>query len=132
MNIVILFRIGFNEAGAINAGKPHGPARRRRPGRGFNEAGAINAGKQATRPHSQDHEACFNEAGAINAGKRVVLGELLLLDQASMRPARLTPENGTRRDTRYRPEFRFNEAGAINAGKPSQGRPDSIRESRLQ
>ena len=85
----------FNEAGAINAGKPFTPPRvwipyaraSMRPAQltpenlarvntqssgreSFNEAGAINAGKRGHRRKAYSCGPCFNEAGAINAGKQ--------------------------------------------------------------
>ena len=95
----------FNEAGAINAGKLCSDNASRRSAGRFNEAGAINAGKQPPTKPRRRRRPSFNEAGAINAGK---LPEPILrrmrVDAASMRPAQLTPENGT--DARSaRPKF---------------------------
>ncbi len=115
-------RIGFNEAGAINAGKQRNNERNRKLiGECFNEAGAINAGKrpQSLRPPIGLRRG-FNEAGAINAGKLTESSGIKRFGSAvSMRPAQLTPENqaGSRHDIRC-PGRGFNEAGAINAGKP--------------
>ena len=61
----------FNEAGAINPGKPANFSGALRFLESFNEAGAINPGK---RPKEVIRVAqglmAFNEAGAINPGKR--------------------------------------------------------------
>ena len=131
----------FNEAGAINAGKPTTRKAGRRTAFRFNEAGAINAGK--LRRGVRRYRRCgrFNEAGAINAGKRRLakaqqrgvpasmrpaqltpenvqnqyVGHFQIL--ASMRPAQLTPENSRSWPSARRSAERFNEAGAINAGK---------------
>ena len=114
-------RFGFNEAGAINPGKPKRrqltpPACLRasmRPGRltpenwikavsgsmpalSFNEAGAINPGKQHRRFRLRRRRVRFNEAGAINPGK--------LRDGANDSYKRMS----------------FNEAGAINPGKQAR------------
>ena len=62
----------------------------------------------------------FNEAGAINPGKPLgPLGLSIIVDIASMRPGRLTPENPHSRRASPAGVERFNEAGAINPGKPS-------------
>ena len=111
----------FNEAGAINAGKPSESSTSSTIVGRFNEAGAINAGKRRPRPPRSTRRACFNEAGAINAGKpgqghidrlrsdrfneagainagkRDDAGAGFVPDLASMRPAQLTPENAIRR-----------------------------------
>ena len=86
---------GFNEAGAINAGKRDPEDAFLSACRSFNEAGAINAGK-----HMLVYLVLgmvvlsFNEAGAINAGKlHQVLLERRQAYAVSMRPAQLTPEN---------------------------------------
>ena len=63
--------LSFNEAGAINPGKPSRASDFRWRKDRFNEAGAINPGK----PNSltSNISCCwgFNEAGAINPGKPV-------------------------------------------------------------
>ena len=60
----------------------------------------------------------FNEAGAINAGKRDhVHAGLPEIEEASMRPAQLTPENMCVLRVTGAEIPCFNEAGAINAGK---------------
>ena len=89
------FDASFNEAGAINPGKPVGSwqfsttdqGASMRPGQltpenppcirrdrsstsRFNEAGAINPGKPRTRFGSVRPRSSFNEAGAINPGKQ--------------------------------------------------------------
>ena len=63
-----------------NSGSPHRP----HPALpGFNEAGAINAGKRRRAGRRYRASNRFNEAGAINAGKRIGSGlgypELLML-----------------------------------------------------
>ena len=87
----------------------------------FNEAGAINAGKPGSAAWTSSGVLGFNEAGAINAGKRQSRGhgghEFI---GASMRPAQLTPENATRSNAHLSGGRCFNEAGAINAGKQAQ------------
>ena len=84
----------FNEAGAINPGKPGAPRRGRIPCRRFNEAGAINPGKPNPPSPRSARMRSFNEAGAINPGKPdeafVQYADLVF---ASMRPGQLTPEN---------------------------------------
>ena len=110
--------IRFNEAGAINPGKPPGRAEDQRedegasmrPGRltpenasesgiealrsaGFNEAGAINPGKPPVASAALQFFQGFNEAGAINPGKLA----------AYRHPEPIKSS--------------FNEAGAINPGK---------------
>ena len=64
--------MSFNEAGAINPGKPHLP--RSCCGREyrFNEAGAINPGKRGAEIPIREDQCRFNEAGAINPGKRSI------------------------------------------------------------
>ena len=60
----------------------------------FNEAGAINPGKPAIAPRAAPIGIGFNEAGAINPGKPVRVGAVgIHAVAASMRPGRLTPEN---------------------------------------
>ena len=136
--------VGFNEAGAINAGKLSGPesrldlarpvsmrpaqltpenGRRRQPPRRqccrFNEAGAINAENPPARNIRERNRTSFNEAGAINAGKpqhHIHIPAFSVV--VSMRPAQLTPgKRATRRTPTDTCTIRFNEAGAINAGK---------------
>ena len=60
---------------------------------GFNEAGAINPGKPARDVTTSRLPIGFNEAGAINPGKLDGPGLLPVAAFASMRPGRLTPEN---------------------------------------
>ena len=87
---------GFNEAGAINPGKPErlaGEARRQnvasmRPGQLTPENGPGSSGFLC-------RFGSFNEAGAINPGKRLqAAASYYNVDDASMRPGQLTPENG--------------------------------------
>ena len=61
----------------------------------FNEAGAINPGKPCSKAFILKSELkSFNEAGAINPGKPSRQTECRKrLLRASMRPGRLTPEN---------------------------------------
>ena len=60
----------------------------------FNEAGAINPGKPKFGSSSDSDLGCFNEAGAINPGKpHDRAARNARLGDASMRPGRLTPEN---------------------------------------
>ena len=64
------YRPRFNEAGAINPGKPSPRPNSARPDApGFNEAGAINPGKPASDTGPGPRSRSFNEAGAINPGK---------------------------------------------------------------
>ena len=108
----------FNEAGAINPGKPTRTKVKVISSNGFNEAGAINPGKPVHRTGGFRSGDGFNEAGAINPGKRSRLFHgALQVEQASMRPGQLTPENSDGLKRRRCGSSRFNEAGAINPGK---------------
>ena len=62
-------RDGFNEAGAINPGKPRVISISVPFSASFNEAGAINPGKPGTAAGGGLLVWGFNEAGAINPGK---------------------------------------------------------------
>ena len=112
----------FNEAGAINPGKPRTCKCLRTWCISFNEAGAINPGKRPPRTPHGPPASGFNEAGAINPGKRGGHhDEFAHPSAASMRPGQLTPENTPcRRDSGTQNRAGFNEAGAINPGKPTR------------
>ena len=86
---------GFNEAGAINAGK-----------RGEFDILVLSTANASMRPaqltpenpprirYGSARSRSFNEAGAINAGKPEPSGSRTTeRTRASMRPAQLTPEN---------------------------------------
>ena len=61
---------------------------------GFNEAGAINPGKPDPPRLPVMGHSSFNEAGAINPGKPIFqVRQKNFCWTASMRPGRLTPEN---------------------------------------
>ena len=91
---------------------------RSRGRRRFNEAGAINPGKPRRRNSTRPSIRRFNEAGAINPGKLLRRTQLPLpRGGASMRPGQLTPENCSRRRGCWFGMPSFNEAGAINPGK---------------
>ena len=135
---------GFNEAGAINPGKPrggqHGVHRLRfasmRPGQltpeNVPKVERVKLGGRASmRPGQLTPENFspvrhwwrrawrrFNEAGAINPGKRPERSPRSgRVRPASMRPGQLTPENAPGPRLRSGRAVGFNEAGAINPGK---------------
>ena len=97
---------------------------------GFNEAGAINAGKLDQSVFRNDRYVAASMRPAQLTPENVnLMMKHFQAAIASMRPAQLTPENpGRRRRGGSRPRC-FNEAGAINAGKPAAGSPGAWRRS---